>query len=415
MNINHIFQIAKWEFVQKAKTKAFIFSLVLTPIIMSLFNILPMILMNTITKETKRVLIVDQTHFAGNALSILLDFNKEKEKHTIQTTLEQISPNTPINIKSYTDLIIQDRYDAFIILPSTLLQKREYDYYSLNISNISDFEVLEKSIEKVITDTLLSLHKISESTFKDISSEVKVHTTKIKTNGDISKGNTLTEFIGMYGSLLIIIMMVTFSGQLLVRSLLDEKSNRIIEILLSSVSSIELMYGKLIGLGCLGLLQGITWLVFGLIASVISGFQSDIFAHIPFIFMYAILGYFYYASILIGIGSTATTEQEAQNITGYIMMFTIIPFLFMMIIMDNPSGTVAIVCSYIPFLTPSIMSARIAVQFPNIIEIILSTITLILSIGINVMISSKIFSIGILTYGKRLTFKEIWIIVRSKG
>ena len=162
MNINHIFQIAKWEFVQKAKTKAFILSLVLTPIIMSLFNILPMILMNTITKETKRVLIVDQTHFAGNALSILLDFNKEKEKHTIQTTLEQISPNTPINIKSYTDLIIQDRYDAFIILPSTLLQKREYDYYSLNISNISDFEVLEKSIEKVITDTLLSLHKISE-------------------------------------------------------------------------------------------------------------------------------------------------------------------------------------------------------------------------------------------------------------
>ena len=285
MNINHIFQIAKWEFVQKAKTKAFILSLVLTPIIMSLFNILPMILMNTITKETKRVLIVDQTHFAGNALSILLDFNKEKEKHTIQTTLEQISPNTPINIKSYTDLIIQDRYDAFIILPSTLLQKREYDYYSLNISNISDFEVLEKSIEKVITDTLLSLHKISESTFKDISSEVKVHTTKIKTNGEISKGNTLTEFIGMYGSLLIIIMMVTFSGQLLVRSLLDEKSNRIIEILLSSVSSIELMYGKLIGLGCLGLLQGITWLVFGLIASVISGFQSDIFAHIPFIFM----------------------------------------------------------------------------------------------------------------------------------
>lgn len=415
MNINHIFQIAKWEFVQKAKTKAFILSLVLTPIIMSLFNILPMILMNTITKETKRVLIVDQTHFAGNALSILLDFNQEKEKHTIQTTLEHISPNTPINIKSYTDLIIQDRYDAFIILPSTLLQKREYDYYSLNISNISDFEVLEKSIEKVITDTLLSLHKISESTFKNISSEVKVHTTKIKTNGDISKGNTLTEFIGMYGSLLIIIMMVTFSGQLLVRSLLDEKSNRIIEILLSSVSSIELMYGKLIGLGCLGLLQGITWLVFGLIASVISGFQSDIFAHIPFIFMYAILGYFYYASILIGIGSTATTEQEAQNITGYIMMFTIIPFLFMMIIMDNPSGTVAIVCSYIPFLTSSIMSARIAVQFPNIIEIILSTITLILSIGINVMISSKIFSIGILTYGKRLTFKEIWIIVRSKG
>ena len=81
MNINHIFQIAKWEFVQKAKTKAFILSLVLTPIIMSLFNILPMILMNTITKETKRVLIVDQTHFAGNALSILLDFNKEKEKH----------------------------------------------------------------------------------------------------------------------------------------------------------------------------------------------------------------------------------------------------------------------------------------------------------------------------------------------
>jgi len=124
MNINHIFQIAKWEFVQKAKTKAFILSLVLTPIIMSLFNIVPMILMNTITKETKRILIIDQTHFAGTALSTLLDSNKETEKHTIKTTLEHISPDSSINIKSYTDQIIHDKYDAFIILPSSLLKKK---------------------------------------------------------------------------------------------------------------------------------------------------------------------------------------------------------------------------------------------------------------------------------------------------
>jgi len=83
-----------------------------------------MILMNTITKETKRILIIDQTHFAGTALSTLLDSNKETEKHTIKTTLEHISPDSSINIKSYTDQIIQDKYDAFIILSSSLLKKR---------------------------------------------------------------------------------------------------------------------------------------------------------------------------------------------------------------------------------------------------------------------------------------------------
>lgn len=187
------------------------------------------------------------------------------------------------------------------------------------------------------------------------------------------------------------------------------------EVILSSCSAKELMFGKLLGLGGLGLVQGGVW---GLLA-VIAGTQLDmavaITAHLPITLLFAILGYLFYASLMIGIGSTVTTEQEAQNITGYIIMLAVMPLVLIISFLANPNGTLAKVLTYIPFLTPSVMPARIAVQTPELWEILLSIALMVVSIIGVIYVSSKIFTVGILSYGKRLTLAEVWHLLKAKS
>jgi ABC-2 type transport system permease protein len=127
------------------------------------------------------------------------------------------------------------------------------------------------------------------------------------------------------------------------------------------------------------------------------------------------LGYFLFASIMIGLGSLATTEQEAQTMTGYIMMLATLPFILMFVIIENPGGTITRVCSYIPFLTPAVMSARIALLMPHWSEIVLSIIVLVGSIFGCLWISAKLFTVGMLTYGKRISFSQARTIIINKS
>ena len=124
--------------------------------------------------------------------------------------------------------------------------------------------------------------------------------------------------------------------------------------------------------------------------------------------MYFILGYTLYASLFVGIGSIATTEQEAQQITSYISLLLIfLPFMFIMSALQNPNDKLLVILSQIPLLTPSFMMIRIPNQLPELWEIALSITTLLLTIALVIKVSSKVFRIAMLMYGKRPTLKEI--------
>jgi ABC-2 type transport system permease protein len=275
-------------------------------------------------------------------------------------------------------------------------------------------EEITNIFTSVIQDSLLKFYGVKDAEFKEINKEIDLTTIKVQKDGSSESGSFLVEFASMYGTVFIILLMVSFSGQQLVRSLLDEKTNRIIEILLSSVTPLELMTGKLLGLGGLGILQASFWLLFAWLGATFSQVEVSVFSSIHLIFMYAMLGYFLFASIMIGLGSLATNEQEAQTMTGYVMMLASLPFILLFVIIENPSGTITTVCSYIPFLTPAIMSARISLLMPHWSEIVLSVLLLIASIGLSLWASAKLFTVGMLTYGKRISFKQARTIIISK-
>ncbi|MBM4151686.1 MAG: ABC transporter permease [Ignavibacteria bacterium] len=416
MNWKSIATVAWWEFIQKVKTKAFILSMILSPVIMGVFSVLPILLTSVSVEEPKKILILDKQQSIGRLAKPMVDsitYSGGEKKFDV--TVKAIDPKQQLNIATYQQALLREEYVGMIVIPSNVYSSKKMDYHSQHVGNARELEEITEIFDAIIQDSLLTFYGMKKTAFKDINKGINLSTIKVQKDGSSESGSFLVEFASVYGTIFIILLMVSFSGQQLVRSLLDEKTNRIIEILLSSVTPMELMTGKLLGLGGLGLIQASFWLIFAWLGATFSQVEVSVFASIHLIFLYAMLGYFLFASIMIGLGSLATTEQEAQTMTGYIMMLATVPFILMFVIIENPGGTISKVCSYIPFLTPAVMSARIAILMPHWSEIVLSVLVLIASIFGCLWISAKLFTVGMLTYGKRISFSQARTIIINKS
>ena len=221
-------------------------------------------------------------------------------------------------------------------------------------------------------------------------------------------------FLSAFVFILLLMMMVIYSGQMLVRSLIEEKSNRLIEILISSCSSEELLAGKIIGLASLGFTQILIWSLIGigLIGSALV--PSGAFENILPMLLYFVIGFIFYTTIFVGIGSIVSTEQEAQQITTYISLILILPVVIAVPAIQNPDSMIVKVLSFIPFTIPSIMLLRFKIETVQLIDIIITLSIMILSILLTLKLSAKIFRIGILSYGKKPTTRELFSWLKEK-
>jgi ABC-2 type transport system permease protein len=206
-------------------------------------------------------------------------------------------------------------------------------------------------------------------------------------------------------------MTIISIGGMLIRSMLEEKSNRLIEILLSSCTPGELLTGKIIGLSALGLTQIVVWGAMGMVFTGTSLIPADTFTNILPMLLFFFLGFLFYVSLYVGIGSVVTTEQEAQQLNSYLSIILFIPVVFALPAIQNPDSMLIRVLSFIPFTSPAIMLFRFNTANIPLPEIIIIATIMLVSIMITIMVTSRIFRIGILSYGKRPSFKEIrqWI------
>ena len=219
-------------------------------------------------------------------------------------------------------------------------------------------------------------------------------------------------------------MAILIYGQVIMRGVIEEKSSRVVEVVLSSLRPFQLMMGKILGIGAVGLTQFSIWTLFGIGASIYStsfipagaGFSMpSIPAHVFVYFVvFFILGYFLFGTLFAAIGSMVNSEKEAQQLVMPVTMFLIIPIMLMIFIIRAPDSSLAVFLSFIPFFAPILMFLRITVLLPPFGQIGASIVILILTILLMVWLTAKIYRVGILMYGKRPKFAEIvrWIRYR---
>ncbi|MDP4195017.1 MAG: ABC transporter permease, partial [Bacteroidota bacterium] len=343
-------KIARFEFVEKARTKAFIVFVMLFPIVIGLVSIGPVILLKQ-EPQSKPIPIgiLDLTEsFNGEIIRSLENYKASdgKGKYIILDLFKSEQTNDLKIFQAYKSV------ETGLVKASLLL---EYSHGKLKATlrhspSLNSNEIY--SLEKILSDILLKQKLSNIAADKDVTGAlidgigldaVQV----IKSNND-NPFEEVMVFLPALVSILLLFMLILFSGGQLIRSTIEEKSSRIMEILLSSCSSKEILMGKVLGLGALGLFQILVWglLAFGLLTLGI--IPNELFSNAGLTVLYFILGYLLYTSIFVGAGSIVNNEQEAQHFTNYISLIMTLPLIISLKVIENPDLIYIKILSFIP-------------------------------------------------------------------
>jgi ABC-2 type transport system permease protein len=408
-----IWTIAKWEYLEKVKTKTFIISIIITPLIIIVFSLLPTLLSDEEMPRMKTIGVIDTSGTYFNLLHEELEVYKienEQPQYLLINLTEQNKTIDQIKL-SANSAVLKGKLEGYILLQFPKIDSLILEYRSESIGNFKDVGRIERAINSVRIQRKLQQEGVSPDLASFIQSKVELKHIKVEDDGVEGKQDFLITFFSSFIFILLLMMMVVYSGQMLVRSMLEERSNRLIEVLISSSTPEELLAGKVIGLSSLGFTQIFIWFLIGLALAGSSLIPLGAFENILPMLIYFVLGFLFYTTLFVGIGSVVTTEQEAQQITTYISLVLLLPVVIAMPAIQNPDFIVIKIFSYIPLTIPSVMLLRLNISHVTTNEIIFTILIMLLSLIIMIKVSAKIFRIGILSYGIKPTFKEIlsWI------
>ena len=403
-----VLKIIKWEFMNRVKTKLFLFTTFLLPIFFGMMTYLPTLLMDLEPEETTEIGLIfpESTQDLVNRFQANID-----AVYRLQNGNPQFIFSTFHSEKTALDSVLSKSIDGYLFIPETITDTGQVKYYSLSLSNLKIYTQLRRTLNQVVVQQRMVEQNIDASLGSQLSRRISFETYELDEDGVASEGDELSSFMIPYLFLMILFMTVFMSGQLLLRSVMEERTNRTIEILLSSVTPDELMRGKILGLGALGLVQMVFYITVGLFITEYKELATIEYEQIPVFLIFFITGYLFYAAIYAALGTFFTSEQEAQQSSGVISIVAVIPILFASYFITNPESAFTIGATYIPPLTPFMMILRIGTGSVELPEIIYATVLMIFSCWALLKLSGKIFRTAVLLYGKKITVKEIfrWI------
>jgi len=408
--------IAKWEYIEKIRTKAFIISMFVTPAILLLFTLAPTWFTRHEEESTKVYGIIDSSGIYFNQLRDDLEkirLKDDQPKYLIINLFDKKDKLDELKKTADSD-VLRNKLQGYLLILNGGSNRIHINFRSKGSGSFDDIGKLEGVFNKVKNKIQLEKAGVDTSIINSISKYVGFTPIKISENGKESKADFLTLFFSSFILIMLLMMMILSTGGMLVRSLLEEKSNRLIEILVSSCSKKQLLAGKVIALSGLGFTQIFIWGVLGLVTASTALVPIEAFDNILPMLGFFILGYVFYVSIFVGVGSIVSTEQEAQQITSYISIILILPTIFAVSAIQNPGSTLIKVLSFIPFTSASIMMLRLKIETIPEGEILSAVLIMLISIYLTISFSSKLFKIGILSYGKRPALKELISWIREK-
>ncbi len=429
--------VFKREYAQVVKKKSFIAGIFLTPVLMAALVMLPAFLARQKASETEHLAVIDQSGCeigAGFAKALERYFIDDEETvpyYAVERIfeLDRVDSSGRAAVEDSLRRLINDKELKYFLVVGEGTSGGDADLYlvtnSDNFRSISRFEQrlsdllsarrLEKSNVNLSIDSVLSLTQPIDLTIQD------------------AKGESIP-FMVKYFSALVFVgimfgMMIGY-GQLVMRSVIEEKNSRIMEVLISSVSPFQLMLGKIMGLGAATLTQVAIWFALGAVmfmmrsaVSVDPSIDRIVFDPVIIVFfiLFLVSGYLLFSTLFALVGSIVNTEKEAQNFVAPITILMVLPFLLGIAVVQEPNSTLAVVLSLFPFTAPTMMMMRVVFIAPTVTEhslfsgiaaeATLSFLIVVAAVAGMIWLTSRIFRVGILMYGKRPTLPEIikWV------
>jgi ABC-2 type transport system permease protein len=439
--LSKAFAVFKREYLEVVRKKSFIIMTLIFPFLMGGMMFIPTVLAVR-GIEGKRVVVVDGTGQLREAFdqksggdSPFAELGAKKTgspparqvASTLELKTEYVAASGDLKVAAqpYLDRLKLDRgrgeerLDGVLVVPADAFADPEakMTYYSRAASDFITQERLGSIVNRAVSRGRLAARGIGPAEADRLLKRVQLEGVRVSKSGEEKKGGELSFLIGFLFVALLIFPNLIY-GQEVMRGIVQEKSERIIEILISSMPSLQLLSGKVMGLAAVGLTQVAAWMVMGGMMAAYTGgaammagmnvFQYFNLGVIPWFFVFFVLAYLTNVCIYAVAGSVSNSEKEAQQFMGPIMMIVFIPWILAFPILQNPDSTLATVLSLIPVFTPVTMFMRVLVAEPPVSQLVLSIALSIATIYVFSWITAKIFRVGILSYGKRPSPAELW-------
>jgi ABC-2 type transport system permease protein len=452
--MNKISTIINREYVTRVSKKSFIIMTILAPILMAALIIVPTVLMATQEMDYKKIAVIEENSdlFRGalkNSATLEFVYVDNVKVDDLKKTFEQAG-----------------YYGILFISPELVNTPNAIQLISKKQPPISDLQYIENMLEKEIEKQKLMAYNIEnlDVIMKNVESNVSIQTQKIDETGLVKETSTGIAMALAYIGGFLMYMLVFMFGSQVMRGVIEEKTSRVVEVIVSSVKPVQLMMGKIIGIALVGLTQFLIWVlltiaIVGVVKATVlkdkdlteitqTGPQSlmneeqqaEVQAQIQqtspelseftklfesamnqpwgliifsFIF-YFITGYLLYASIFAAIGSAVDNETETQQFMLPVTIPIILALMVAMGTMQNPESSLSLWFSIIPLTSPIVMIARIPFGVPAW-QLILSMGLMVVTFILFVWMAAKIYRTGILMYGKKTSWKEMWKWLRYSG
>ena len=435
--MNKTLLIAQSEYLRRIRTKGFVLGVLLAPLGFSLFiGLTVFVALLGGDDPDRRLAVLDETDgrlYASVAGALPERFEVER---------------AALPLDSLRAAVLDERLDVALVLPASLLDgEGEAAVYARTGGGLSQFDDVQDAVRDGVREVRLAALGAGDEVRAVIENRARLRSVTVTDEGDAADGAFIASAIGYLTGFLMYGFMFLY-GALVMRGVIEEKQNRIVEVIASSVRPFELMMGKVLGIGAVGLTQILAWAVLGALALAALGPVLALFgaaavpppgpgaevaagaaADLPFdpsavtalltpeFFLVLVLcflgGYLFYAALFAAVGSAVEQESDAQSLTVPVAIPIIIPLLFLGPMLDQPDSTLSTVLSILPPFSTVLLPVRVAVTDVPVWQTALALALLAAAFAGAIWVAARVYRVGILMTGKKASFRDLWRWART--
>ena len=408
------FSIVKRELKVKLFSRTFIIMTLLIPIFMLGIMGLQTFLFQYSDGENAFLIVASESQNVLDNIQTELSKMPKNQDGNVEFMFEKLDrAKVEARLNNIRNDILEEKITGLIFIPEKALKDKKVEYFSKNPNNNTLLNKLKPSINKVLTDMYFVEKQLSTEELEFAKNNVDFNGFRVSADKEIKEegiGNTILSFLFTF----LLYMSLLFTGQMTMSAVIEEKSNKIVEVLLSSVSSRELMTGKIIGTAITALVQMAIWLspLIILISTTWFVLPPEFTLklsmwHLLFFMLNYFIALITFLGLFATVGSIFDNPQDAQSGIWPIMMLIIIPFFIAIGMQTNPENQIARIASFVPFASLIIMPARITLVDIPLLQLVLSIIINIAVMILIFILAGKIYRVGILITGKKPKWSEV--------
>lgn len=415
--------VIKKEYFERVKSRAFVIGTALGPILIAIMMFGPAVLAERTEVAKQTLLVVDRGDgVATEKLTAKLESARQQAGESFPLTVEFEAAGADFDEEAarevYDERVTDGDLDGYVILSGRFMRNGRATYYGKTISGAIGSRVLEEQLDAVYRESRMLELGLPAADLAEIMRGVTLDKRSIGGDGQQDVEQRTIMAIGM---IMLLYMMMILYGQFTMSAVIEDKSSRVVEVMLASVTPNQLMIGKVLGQGAVGFSQFLIWgaagAVFTQLGGNVAGMEIDLAqagaVAWAWFGVFFVLGFLMYSAMYAGVGALCSSMQDAQNYQFPIMAMIIIPMLMLAVAMKSPDSGPPMILSLIPFFTPILMFIRVMVGDPALWQVILSIVLLAVTVVVLMRVAGKLFRMSILHFGKAPSWGEVLRMLRA--